>query len=114
MAEASGACHILVRSASDADAAVRALEASQRDLYESDVFAELDGEFGTYVDGTDIRYTPSFCSKIEVTRDGPTFWFDADDVLDTFPEVVPLVLEQLRRRLVEAGVRQATIGWPAS
>jgi hypothetical protein len=113
MQQASGACQMVVRHIDDADAARQALKQFRQDLYESDVFEPLDGQFGMESDGTDIRYTPSFVSGIQDADDGITLWFDAQDVLAAWPEVVPRIIDQLRMRLDAAGVQRAEIGWPA-
>jgi hypothetical protein len=37
-----------------------------------------------------------------------------EDTLDVWPELIPPMLEQLRDRLVAAGVRRAEIGWQSN
>jgi len=112
MQNASAACYILIRNADDPIAAERALSQFRDDLYDSDVFSALDGEFGEDVDGSVLRYTPSSSDDVEMTPDGPILRFDADSTLDDFPNVVPTLLARLRWRLSEAGVVRAEIGWP--
>lgn len=111
MREHSGGCHIVVRRTGDPAAAVEGLRAFSHDLFFSDLFAALDGEFGGDL-ATPLRYSPSFASEVEVDGDEAGFWFDADDVLETWPELVPDLLGRLKERLGEAGVARGQIGWP--
>lgn len=113
MADSSGACHVLVRDADDVEAATRALRQFCEDLWTADLFAKLDGEFGDEEDGTPIRYTPSFATAVQRGDEGPEFWFDADDILECWPELVNSLLDRLKMRLREAGVEQAQIGKPS-
>ena len=108
----SCACRIVVRKADDVDAAFDAIRRFREDLWSSDVFASLDGEFGNDVDGKPLRYTPSYASDVEIGEEGPEFWFDAQDVLETWPELVDGAIHQLKVRLREAGVQRAEIGKP--
>jgi len=103
-------CVVVIRNADDPAAAVRGLRKFDADLYQSDLFAALDGEFGPEVDGGLVRYTPSL-SDVGTTPDGPSLTVDLDDVLDTWPELIPSIIQQLRERLHESGVRRAQIGF---
>lgn len=112
MSENSGACHLVVRHADDVDTATEALRRFRDDLWTADLFASLDGEFGDDIDGSPLRYTPGFAAEVAVGPDGPGFWFDAQDILEGSPELVDDLIQQVKRRLREAGVQRAQIGRP--
>ena len=107
-------CELVVREADNIDAAADGLRAFREDLWKSQLFASLDGEFGkeqTPEGLKDIRYTPAYATEVEVGPEGPMLAFDMEDVLDVWPHLVAPMLEQLRDRLLQAGVRRAEIGW---
>jgi len=108
----SGECRILVRKADDIEAAVKGLRRFRDDLFTSELFASLDGQFGNRVDGTPVRYTPSYVSHIQINGDEPEFSFDAQDVLEVWPQLVNDLIEKLKDRLRAAGVQRAEIGKP--
>jgi hypothetical protein len=109
----SGGWFVLVRHADDRRAATRALRRFRTDLFKSQLFAPLDGQFGHNADGSDIRYTPPYASVVAMTTDGPILAVDTESVLEAFPEVIAPMIARLRARLREAGIRRAEIGWPA-
>jgi hypothetical protein len=112
--ESNGDCDLVVRGADSVDAAADGLRAFREDLWKSELFASLDGQFGkeqTPEGLKDIRYTPPYATEVEVGPEGPTLAFDMEDVLDVWPQLIPPMVEQLRHRLLEAGVRRAEIGW---
>ena len=107
-------CELVVRKADDIYAAAGGLRAFRADLWKSQLFASLDEEFGkeqTPEGLKDIRYTPSYATEVEIGPEGPTLSFDMEDVLYVWPHLIAPMLEQLRDRLLEAGVRRAEIGW---
>jgi hypothetical protein len=115
--EAQSDCELVVRDADDIEGAADGLRAFREDLWKSDLFASLDGKFGkeqTPEGLKDIRYTPAYATDVEVGPEGPTLTFDMEDTLDVWPELIPPMLEQLRDRLVAAGVRRAEIGWQSN
>lgn len=85
MSEHSGGCRVVIRNADLVDAAAEALRRFCDDLYTSDLFAPLDVEFGHDLDGTPLRFSPSFASEVQLGTDGPEFWFDAKDILEAWP-----------------------------
>jgi hypothetical protein len=106
MSRAGGACHILVRQPDDVAAATRGLEAFRADLFKGRLLGGgVTAWFGR-------GYTPNFATDVEGSAEGPTFWFDAKDTLEFQPALVPPMLKALSRRLRQAGVRHAEIGWP--
>lgn len=101
-----------MRNADDPEAAVRGLAEFRQDLWSSDLVAALDGEFGDEEDGTPTRYTPTFATAVKVGNEGPEFWFEAEDILECWPELVDRLLARLKARLREAAVERAEIGMP--
>lgn len=73
MQQASGACHIVVREVDDPDAARQALKQFRQDLYESDLFEALDGQFGSRTvrtSATGRRSPPAFRTPTTASRFG--------------------------------------------
>lgn len=115
--QSNGDCDLVVREADNIDAAAAGLRAFREGLWKSELFASLDGNFGkeqTPEGLKDIRYTPAYATEVEVGPEGPTLAFDMEDVLDVWPHLVAPMVEQLRDRLLEAGVRRAQLGWQSN
>ena len=92
----SGHCQVQIQDADDAAAASRALRAVIEDL---ESLPHPDEPGGS---------APSFLSVEPDTEGGPMLVVDMHDL----DELMPTVLDLVKRRLAEAGVKNAVVGWP--
>jgi len=104
LARYGAACYFIVKGADDPDLALRGLARFEEDLYD-DAFESVDFVYG-------MRWTPPLIGKAVLRREEPMLYVDAQSMLEAYPELIPELLDRLARRLREAGVKRAEIGYP--
>lgn len=92
----SGHCRVQVQDADDFERVTNALRAARDDVY------------GIAHPDEPTMPAPNFVEVDADAEGGPVLVFDMHDL----DELMPTVLKHVKRRLIEAGVREAVIGWP--